>query len=276
MQFELPGALGLPDARSLLRAAPDAPVSHVLVVATLGAPERRRLQRARRGRAVAPEPSPTPIATTRATVIEAAPVAADEARAWLAAADGRTAEQAFAQVVRAVQAQRIAAADAGLHPPALARALVVRAGYGAGEEVAEGRWTAARELPPPAAPHARRTNALRPQERLAALLGGRDHALACEELTLRARHDLDGGALREAALQLRVALEAALRELPASSSSPSLAARVAELAQQRPALDALADAALGGVLPPDAGETLGGVLGRLEAALRARVAGADR
>ena len=65
-----------------------------------------------------------------------------------------------------------------------------------------GDWEAARELPPPHAA-ALATLALAPQERLAALLAGRDVALACEELALRARLDLDQGREREAALQLR-------------------------------------------------------------------------
>ena len=38
--------------------------------------------------------------------------------------------------------------------------------------------------------------------------------LACEELVLRARADLDAGRVREAALQARMALESLLAELP--------------------------------------------------------------
>ena len=38
--------------------------------------------------------------------------------------------------------------------------------------------------------------------------------LACEELVLRARADLDAGRFREAALQARVALESLLAEMP--------------------------------------------------------------
>ena len=56
---------------------------------------------------------------------------------------------------------------------------------------------------------------LRPQARLAAVLNGRERPLACEELTLRARLDLDHGREREAALQVLVALDAALAELAA-------------------------------------------------------------
>ena len=49
----------------------------------------------------------------------------------------------------------------------------------------------------------KRGETLAPQERLAAILGGRDALLAGEELLLRARLDLDAGRTREAALQAR-------------------------------------------------------------------------
>ena len=65
---------------------------------------------------------------------------------------------------------RPAAAD-----PDPARALVARIGYGTGEQVADGAWDAARELPPARRPAAAGA-AARPTERLAALLGGRDAA----------------------------------------------------------------------------------------------------
>jgi hypothetical protein len=155
-----------------------------------------------------------------------------------------------------------------VHEPTLRQALVVRIGHGLGEQVAEGRWSAARVLGLPRDPRTRRSAVLRPQERLAELLGGHAHVLACEELTLRARHDLDHGRLREAALELRGALDAALWELTAN---PSLAARLDELRTRRPAVDALAAAMLAGAPPADAHDTLAGVLGRLEAALRARI-----
>lgn len=281
VQFEFPWALGPPDGRYVVRdpgageaggRAGDAagPPSHVLVLATLGAPERRRL-RDRRPRSVDPEPSPAAVTTGRATVVDAQPVAVADAERWLAEAGPAAAERAIAQVARAVHAFRIASGDPAVNPPVLAHALVVRAGYGAGEQVADGRWTEARELPPPREPRRRRTAGLRPHERLAALLGGHEHPLACEELALRARQDLDHGHLREAALQLRVAFDAALRELPTvAGSSSGMARRIAELGELDAGVGALADDALGGVLPPDAEERLDGRLRRLEAALRAR------
>ncbi|HEX7289549.1 MAG TPA: hypothetical protein VF250_00355 [Conexibacter sp.] len=272
MQFELPWALGPPDGRYLVRAAADAPPSHVLVLATLGAPERRRLHE-RRGRPVPPEPAPTPVTTARATVVDAAPLEREEAERWLAAAGTDDAAEALALVARAVRAHRVASADPAVREPALRQALVVRVGYGAGVQVAEGRWSAARALPPAREPRRRRSAGLRPQERMAALLGGHARTLACEELALRARQDLDAGQLREAALQLRAALEAALAELPAAAdASADMPARVAELGERAPDVAALADAALAGALPPSASELLASALQRLESALRARVA----
>jgi hypothetical protein len=272
VQLELPWALGPADGRYVVRETAERPPSHVLVLATLGAPERRRL-RDRRGRPAAPEPPPTPVTTARATVVDAEPVSTEAAERWLAAAGSEQAEAALAVVARAVRAHRIASGDPTVREPSLAQALVVRAGYGAGEQVAEGRWGAARELPPFRAPRRRRAAGLRPQERMAALLGGHTRALACEELTLRARQDLDAGQLREAALQLRAALAAALVELPAArDASADMPARVAELREREPAVADLADRALTSALPSGAAETLAAALQRLEAALRARVA----
>jgi hypothetical protein len=272
VQFEFPWALGPADGRYLVRDAADAPPTHVLVLATLGAPERRRL-RDRRARPVAAEPPPTPVTTARATVVEAVPVSTTEAERWVAAAGPEEAERALAQVARAVRSHRLASADPDVHEPGLGHALVVRVGHGAGEQVAEGRWSAARELPPARPPRRGRATGLQPQERLAELLGGHAQPLACEELTLRARHDLDRGRLREAALQLRAALDAAVVELPAfAGASQDAARRLEQLRERRGTVAALVDAALAGVLPPDAEETLADALGLLEAALRARIA----
>ena len=73
----------------------------------------------------------------------------------------------------------------------------MRVGYGAGRR---GRRRRLDRRPRPrrsgddeGASARERDAALRPQERFAALLGGRDAVLACEELVLRARLDLDAG-----------------------------------------------------------------------------------
>jgi hypothetical protein len=202
-------------------------------------------------------------------VIEVSPLGdLDAADAWLARAVGEEAvvAEALALLNRAVAAYRVAAAAPWVADAVPARALVCRVGYGSGEQVADGEWEAARELPPPRAPR----SMLTPGERVAAILGGRDVALACEELALRARGDLDRGRSREAALQLSVALDAALAELAVWRDA--LGARLEELAGLRESVSVVARAALEGGLEPEELAVVEHALGRVEAALRARTA----
>jgi hypothetical protein len=247
-------------------------VQQVVVIGGRSAP-RRPLLRGSRPRAASPESAPVDI--TRATVIEAAPLGdLDAADAWLARATGADADRitgdALALLDRTVAAHRVAAADPRQPDPDPARALVCRVGYGTGEQVADGDWEAARELPR----KRRRSRALAPQERLAALLSGRDAALACEELTLRARADLDRGRTREAALQASVALEAALAELEAWREISDIGRRLDELAAHRDPVAGAAAAALRSGLEPAAIEAVEAAVGRIEAALRARAVAA--
>jgi hypothetical protein len=213
------------------------------------------------------------VPTTRATVVDAGdPVEGlERAAAWLRAAGEPELADGLAVLNRALHAHRIAAADPQAHGVRRQDALVARIGYGAGEEVADGRWTDARELIDPG-PRRRRSRVPATQARLAALLTGRQFALICEELALRTRLDLDDGRVREAALQLRIALEAALAELPSDAAASGLAERVEELHTLHPGIAAAAERALDGPLPDDDTETVGVALGRLEAALRARAA----
>jgi hypothetical protein len=135
--------------------------------------------------------------------------------------------------------------------------------------VAEGDWESARELPLPAPPSAR-SLILSPQERLAALLSGRDAALACEELTLRARGDLDHDRPREAALQLAIALDTGLAELGAWREQGDMAERLKELDSRRETVARAARAALDGALDESHVADVTSALDRLEAALRER------
>jgi hypothetical protein len=275
VQLEVPWPLGPGDGRYVVRRHAGADAEHVLVLATLGAPQRRRL-RGRREQPAAREPDPAAVATGRATVIPAAPLAdAGTAAAWLRDAD-RDTELAGALGVlnAALHAHRVAAANPHAADVGRTDAIAIRLGWGEGEQVADGRWSDAVELPAGSDGARRRRGdaALRPQERLAALLGGRDVALACEELTLRARADLDAGRTREAALQLRTALDAALAELEAWRGRADLTTRLDELAHESVAASAAADAALRGGLDEAQSADVTRALGRLEAALRARSA----
>ena len=220
-------------------------VRQVLVIGGFDAPRRLR-RRTRRA-----DPGPTSVELTRATVIDATPLGElDEADAWLERACGddreRVTGEALALLNRAVAGHRVASADPWVPDADPTHALVCRVGYGTGEQVAEGDWESARELPLPAPAAAPARWSSRPQERLAALLSGRDAALACEELTLRARGDLDHGRPREAALQLAIALDAALAELEAWREQGDMARRLEELDDRRGAVAEAARAALAG------------------------------
>jgi hypothetical protein len=272
VQFEFPRELGPADGRYVVRDGVGADASHVLVLRTVGAPERRRLAR-RRPRPAEPEPEPEPVPTARATVITAV-AHEDEASAndWLSAVRREpddVLEGALVVLNRALHAHAVASLDALAVEVRREHALIARVGWGRGEQVADGRWAEALEVPfrPP---KRRRADALRPQERLAAMLGGRDRPLAAESLAMRARLDLDHGREREAALQLRVALEAGIAELQDGTPSEDLAKRLAELREQRGPVGDAANAAVSGPLDGDAREAVAHALGRLEAALRAR------
>jgi hypothetical protein len=240
----------------------------VVVIGGFDAPRRLR-RRARRA-----DPGPTSVELTRATVIDATPLGEPEAAdAWLERATGAEAERVTGDALellnRTVAGHRVASADPWVPDADPAHALVCRVGYGSGEQVAEGDWEAALEVPLPA-PRAARSLILSPQERLAALLGGRDAALACEELTLRARGDLDHGRPREAALQLAIALDTALAELEAWREQGDMADRLDELDDRRAAVAEAARAALRGGVDADRMADVRSTLERLEAALRAR------
>jgi hypothetical protein len=245
----------------------------VLVTRTLGAIQRRLLT-GRRPKQAEPEPEPEPVVTARATLVDVKPMDASEAGAWLKGADlDAETEAGLATLNRVVHAARVVAGDPYMREVASDQALVIRVGFGEGEQVADGRWTDARELPKGRNKTSyRRAAALRPQERLAALLSGRDVALACEELILRARADWDAGRSREAAFQVRVALEAAIAELEPWVDRPSMVQRLDALRGEREAVGAAANAALEGGLGDEALENVERCLRRIEAALRARTA----
>ena len=268
LQMEFPWELGPPDGRYLLRSGAGAEPERVVVLGTLGAAPRASargpglpiLRRSRRGKVLAGgSPEPARVATTRVTIVDPVPLSAErQAQAWLADLDAeRDASAALGVLNRVLHFHRIASADPYIHEVSPAQALVIRAGWGEGEQVADGRWLHARELPWTGSGGRRRRGdrsaALRPQERLAELLGARGEALLCEDLVLRARLDLDHGRLAHAAIELDRAYAAALRELRAEQRQ-DLTIRIDELDKLRPGVAAQARAAL----PGRAGHRTGG------------------
>jgi hypothetical protein len=257
----------------------------IVALETLGVARPRGLTRGRQRRLLPRRPrpvdspgDPSPVSVARATVIDVRPLAGDdEAGAWLerlVAVDAATA--ALAVLNRVVAAYRIAAADPFAHQLPRGAAVTVRAGFGDGQEVYEGGWRRAVEFPRPAGGRRPARAALHPDERLAALLAARDRSLACEELALRARLDLDFHRPLAAALGTRLALEAALVELGANARASGLEDRLAELRDLRDDVIAAANAALVGPPAEAHGERVAHALGRIEATLRARSAGRAR
>ena len=114
--------------------------------------------------------------TARATLVAAEPFGSHaEAERWREEVDGEAeADDALWVLHRVLHVHRLAAADPYVRELVRDTALAVRVGVGAGEALAHGRWTTAVELPPEAmrAPASRSSAVLRPQERLAAVLGG--------------------------------------------------------------------------------------------------------
>ena len=234
----------------------------VVGIKTLGAPERRRLGGRRAKKVAAAEPEP--VSTSRVTVIGADPDPG--AAEWLGGldTDGLWAEvdAAVSELNGVLRAHRAAAFDPGVRDVRAEHAIAIRVGHGSGDEVAEGRFADARALPP--GPRGRRAGD--PTERLAALLSGRDALMACEELVLRARADLDAGRPREAALQARVALEAFLAELRDTMHH----ADRADLEAARADIGNAANAALAGDPPAELQSAVAGAVKLMEKELRRR------
>lgn len=266
------------DGRYLARR-PSNGLQSVLVVETTGAPPPSGRRR-RRPREAEVDPVPDHLPLARATAIRAhEPFDSPEgATAWL---EGVLAgENEIDAVVRegiellnrALHAQAAATADPHGAETAAARATTVRIGYGSGEEVAAGRFSRAHEVDVRGGGSRRRgrEEELRPQERVAAVLGGRERIDACETLLLRARADLDGGRIREAALQLRVALEALLVELAGALVDPGHDEDMAALEGRRHEVGEAANLALRGELDAEREREVGELIEVCERVIRRR------
>jgi hypothetical protein len=276
VQMDVPGRIGIDDGRYLLRA-PDEKAETVIVVQTLGAPAAGRSRRRRRRPRPADSPElPAEVPVTRLTVIPAEERAANDAARELdaLARDLESAEETVLTGLRSanrlVRAHRIATQDPYGHEIGRSAPLAVRVGFGTGGELADGQWTRALDIPPPER-RRRRADALRPQERLAELLAGREEIEACETLLLRARADLDQGRLREAGLQLLPGVDALLAELPARGG-PGQEEDLGDLRGRREHLARVAAAALRGDLTAEQTEQIADAIGVCERILRRRQA----
>jgi hypothetical protein len=274
VQLDVPGDLGLAEGRYLVRK----PRQAVLVVQVFGAPaaEGGRYRRRPRSREARADEGPSEVPVTRLTAIRSSEPLADAAEGtrWLeatvGAADAVTGAVAEGLTVvnAALHAHGVAAQDSRLREVDAEAAMSLRLGHGRGDALADGRWDEAREVTLPE-PRRRRSDALHPQERVAAVLGGREELDACETLLLRARADLDQGRLREAALQLQTGLDALLSELP-GDPGPDQEEDLAWLSDRRTGTAALAGRALRGAVGEDDAAELAETLRVCERVLRRR------
>lgn len=231
----------------------------MLVLRQTGAPVARKR---RRNRGAQADGGATAVTVTRVTAIRAFSPFDDEEEAarWLeeACEAEDTVEvlvaEGLALLNRALHAQAVASGSPNSRNELAAeQAERVLIGYGSGEEAADGRFTEAREAdlsPRRSSRRRRREEELRPQERVAAVLRGRESLDACETLLLRARADLDAGRRREAALQLRVGLEALLVEMKGALADPGHEEDMGTLQARRAEAGEAANAALRGDLSP--------------------------
>jgi hypothetical protein len=217
----------LPEGRYLVR---EGETERVLIVQVSGAQRAERRIR-RRGKRVEPGESES-VPVTRLTVTGERVGDAAEGDAWLdqvLRSTGRApgeVRSATRVVNRALSALRAGAGDPLVQEIGASRALAIRIGHGTGDELAEGRWTAARELP---RPRPGRLDDVDPQSRVAAVLAGRDEVHPAETLMLRARLDAEQGRDAEARYGLRAA-RTALEEQPTE--------REAKIRKQLDALEA--------------------------------------
>jgi hypothetical protein len=253
VQFDFAGKLPLADGRYLADGE-----ETVIVLKRTKAPAASGRRR-RRARSASDDSEPAPVTLTRATVIRASAPLADQAEAarWLDEACEAEdtievlAEEAIAPLNRALHAHAVTAADPRgreFSPEGAERILI---GYGSGEETADGRFSDARQIdlaPRASSRRRQREQELQPQERVAGVLRGRERLDACETLLLRARADLDAGREREAALQLRVGLEALLAELEGAVEDPGHKKDMATLRERQAEAEAAAKTALSGEL----------------------------
>ena len=252
----------------------------MLVVETVAAPAAPRRRR-RKPKKADPGAAPDPVALARVTAVRAPEPfeSSAEAERWLGETLGdeesidAVVAEALTLLNRALHAQTVASADPlgrGLRGE---HAATVRIGHGSGREVASGRYTNAHEVDVRGdrqSRRRRREEELRPQERVAAVLGGRESLDACETLLLRARADLDAGRHREAALQLRVGLEALLVELDGALADPDHDEDMATLKTRRKEAGDAANEALHGELSSTSLNSVRDLLDFCERVLRRR------
>lgn len=237
---------------------------------------RRRKPKESTGRQELPE-----LTLTTVTVIRAyRPFWNDnEASEWLLPAieDEQVDElmaEALSTLDRALAAEAAATGRPYVRSIGIDDVLAARIGFGDGDQVSDGLFLEAFEIDArggTGSPRRERMNRTRPLARIAAIIGERDRANACEYLIPRIRSDLQGGRVMSAALMIEIAVKSSIVELDTTLEQPEQAADLERLEELLPELGELTDAVLSeGTAWPGLAESLEEPLGVLERLLRRR------
>jgi hypothetical protein len=191
----------------------DAGAADVLVMAVQGVAKGRRRIR-RKARLIEDEDGPDDVPIQLASYVEAsAPIPkADEARgrleeiAQMPDLQQRWVDEGFSVLNRAIRGHRAGSGDPYVLEVARRDARKVRIGFGTSNEVAEGGWTDALDIPSPPGQRVSRASTLAPAEAVADALTGRLPVLESEDLLVRVFLDVDAGRTSAAALQAAAAL----------------------------------------------------------------------
>lgn len=217
----------------------DAGAADVLVMGVHGVPKARRRLR-RKARLVENGHEPDDVPVQLASFVEASAPTQDEREArarldeigTLGDLQQRWVDEGLSVLNRAIRAHRAGASDPYVVEVLRRDARKVRIGYGTTQEVTDGGWTEALEIPPPPGHRATRASSLAPAEAVADALTGRLSVLACEDLLVRVFLDLDHGRSQAAALQAEAGLRLLVAETGTTDDRAAEAVRAAgELAR---------------------------------------------
>jgi hypothetical protein len=187
--------------------------SDVLVVGIAGAPA-GRVRLLRKARQVKPEAAPSEVPLSIVTFIKGTQPLQERREAARRLDELRFSEEhqkrwvddALQVLNLAIRAYRAGAPDPYALEVTRRDAREVRIGYGTTEQVQNGHWEEAVELPPPAQRRTKRIERLRPAEAVASVLSGHATVLGAEDLFARALIDLDNDRPRAAAFQVGAAI----------------------------------------------------------------------
>ncbi|MGB0121069.1 MAG: hypothetical protein WBP55_08980 [Solirubrobacterales bacterium] len=197
---------------------------------------------------------PTTVTVTTVTMIRAyEPLGTEtEAQTWMSRLESdevaqELLDEALTTLDRVLAAEASASGRPYAQAPALEQILTAKIGFGDGDHVSEGRFTDAMDIDArggTAGSKRERVSRTRPLARIAAIIGGKDTARACEFLVPRIRADLDAGRVLTAALTIENAMRATVVEMDPMLDDPDHERDLDRLETMLPDLTTMTDSLL--------------------------------